>query len=238
METPGKIFLSDQRGLTQTPRHCRYSTFNFGDFNQQHKTPFGSLYGLNEELLAGRHCLDLPAAQASYLLLLPVTGALECYHPDGNTTLVDVEEVLISELPANSSVKIRNPYESEVIHFLHIWIKAGTATASAAARVLPFRFTSPDNPLAEIIFPDSAHEGRQLPFSVSIGRFGGRQEAVYRLKSKASCFFAYVLAGAFECEGRLLHQNDGLALWDTEAIELEALSNDALVLMVELSAFN
>jgi quercetin 2,3-dioxygenase len=235
METPGKIFLSDQRGLTQTPQHCRYSTFNCGDFNQEHRTPFGSLYGLHEEWLTGQHGLDLPVAQASYLLLLPVTGALECGDPDGNITTVEVEEVLVCELPAHSSATIRNPYESDVIHFIQIWIKAGKPAATASTRVLPFHFASPDTSLAEIISPGSAHEGHQLPFSLSIGRFAGRQEAVYTLKSKASRFFAYVLAGAFECEGRLLHQNDGLALWDTEAVELEALSNNALVLILALA---
>jgi quercetin 2,3-dioxygenase len=35
-------------------------------------------------------------------------------------------------------------------------------------------------------------------------------------------------------EGRLLHAKDSLALWDTKAVELEALSENALVLILEL----
>ncbi len=46
-------------------------------------------------------------------------------------------------------------------------------------------------------------------------------------------FFAFVLAGAFETEGRLLHERDGLAIWDTDKIEMEALSNDAMILLIE-----
>jgi len=37
----------------------------------------------------------------------------------------------------------------------------------------------------------------------------------------------------FEAEGRLLHERDGLALWDTVEIEMEALSNDAIILLIE-----
>ncbi|MBC6988212.1 hypothetical protein H9I52_00875 [Hymenobacter sp. BT491] len=54
------------------------------------------------------------------------------------------------------------------------------------------------------------------------------------MKSSRSRFFAFVVTGAFEVEGRLLHKRDGLALWYVQEVELKALSNDALVLVLEL----
>ena len=42
-----------------------------------------------------------------------------------------------------------------------------------------------------------------------------------------------MIAGAFEAEGRLLYERDGLALFDTNKIEMEALSNDAMMLLIE-----
>ena len=42
-----------------------------------------------------------------------------------------------------------------------------------------------------------------------------------------------MIAAAFEAEGRLLHERDGLALFDTNEIEMEALSNDAMMLLIE-----
>jgi len=71
------------------------------------------------------------------------------------------------------------------------------------------------------------------PFGVHIGRFAGRHEVVYPLRSTASRFFAHILAGAFEVEGGLLHAGDGLALWDVADVELEVLSNGAIMLLVE-----
>lgn len=43
-----------------------------------------------------------------------------------------------------------------------------------------------------------------------------------------------MLEGAFEVQGTLLHARDGLALWETDEVEMEALSNDAIILLVEL----
>ncbi len=66
-------------------------------------------------------------------------------------------------------------------------------------------------------------------------KFAGRKEAVYKISRQKNSVFAFVIQGAFEVQGRLLHARDGLGLWDdTNLIELEALSNDAIVLLVEL----
>lgn len=56
------------------------------------------------------------------------------------------------------------------------------------------------------------------------------------MKSKRNSLFVFVIQGVFEVQGRLLHARDGLGLWDEEnEVELEALSNDAIVLLTELS---
>lgn len=59
---------------------------------------------------------------------------------------------------------------------------------------------------------------------------------MYRPPWPAARGFALVLAGAFEVAGRLLHAHDGLALWDTAAVALEALGNDAVLLVLELAS--
>jgi hypothetical protein len=35
-------------------------------------------------------------------------------------------------------------------------------------------------------------------------------------------------------QGRLLENRDALSLWDTEEIDMEALSNDAVILLIEV----
>jgi hypothetical protein len=78
-----------------------------------------------------------------------------------------------------------------------------------------------------------------LPFGISIGKFSGRAETDYRPKNKEAGLFVFVIEGAFEVEGRLLHARDGLAIEqadesDSYRIEMEALSNDAVILTIEL----
>ncbi|HEX8428416.1 hypothetical protein [Hymenobacter sp.] len=230
-QTPGKIFLADQRGLVETSTFRRYSTFNFGAYAHEHKQPFGSLYAVNEETLGSGQQLKFTAEQASYILLIPVTGDVLVTSSVGQTHL-GVEQMQLLTVPANAIIQLTNPYETELVTFLHFWLEAGDAVAALECQTFDFQLSATENQLAAVVSSPTA--GQALPFIVSLGRFAGREEVNYRLEKDAS-LFAFVLGGAFEVEGRLLHEKDGLALWDTEEVELEALSNNALVVVVELA---
>jgi hypothetical protein len=143
--------------------------------------------------------------------------------------------MLVYTLPANSSFTLINSYEQDTITFLQIWIKAKEPVYTISSQLYSFSINNIKNRLASII-PEANNntEASEFPFSLSIGQFGGRQETVYKLCSKEALFFGFVITGAFELEGRLMHEKDGLALWDVEEVELEALSINALMLVVEL----
>ena len=230
-QTPGKIFLAYERGLAESDRFRRYSTFSFGPWAHPHKGPFGRLYGLNEETLAGGHALNFTVAEASHVLIIPITGAVALTGLGQPETSVGVEEATVLTLPADSTLHVRNPYDTDLVSFLHIWLLADAPGDDSSEQRGIFSVEAIQNQLARLL-PMTAVD--TLPFAVSLGRFDGRQETVYQLKNPANSVFVFTLAGAFEVESRLLHEKDGLALWNVAEIELEALSNDALVLVLEL----
>lgn len=67
-----------------------------------------------------------------------------------------------------------------------------------------------------------------------IAKFSGRQTAVQSFRDNTKAVFCFVIEGAFKLEERLLHAKDGLALWNSRQADMEALSNDAIVFLVEL----
>jgi hypothetical protein len=228
-QTPGKIFLAEERGLTESDRFRRYSTFSFGPWAHAHKGPFGRLYGLNEETLAGNHSLEFTVTEASHVLIIPLAGAVALSGAGVPATAVGVEETLVLTLPAGSLLQLKNPFETELVSFLHLWLLAD-APVSVAVHQAAFGFDEAPNSLLRLL-----PSGASLPLTAHLGRFAGRHEAIYRLSNPRASLYAFVLTGAFEIEGRLMHGKDGLALWNAAEIELEALSNDAVVLVLELS---
>jgi redox-sensitive bicupin YhaK (pirin superfamily) len=238
IQVPGKIYLADQRGVVESPQFRRQSTFNFGDFRNEHKEPFGRLYGLNEETLAGGHEIELPVAQDTYVVVLPITGTVAYCTGSGAHGLVEVGAVLTISAPAGTRLRLRNPYEEEIISCLHLWVRASAPlTPPATGLNLVFQELR-ENELRELVSVRRQNQPLtqpNLPFILSIGRFMGRQEAVYKLAHADNQLLAFVLAGAFELESRLLHAKDALGLWNVAGIELEALSNHAVLLLLELA---
>ncbi|MBC6608055.1 hypothetical protein H8B13_14605 [Hymenobacter sp. BT188] len=239
-QTPGKIFLGDQRGAAETAQYRRYSTFQFGAYVHEHKQAFGNLQAVNEETLGGGQQVTLKVTEATHVLIIPVTGAVRVGLLQETPALTHVEEMHLLTVPAGSTLHFANPYDNEVITFLHLWIRVPQTAEGALNRLFTFNCQDQPNQLVEVkqIVPVQVADqtGVSLPFKVSIGRFAGRQETLYTLKKPTSQVFLFVLAGAFEVEGRLLHEKDGLALWDTAEVELEALSNEAVVVAIELEA--
>jgi redox-sensitive bicupin YhaK (pirin superfamily) len=237
----GKIYLADQRGLVESSQFRRQSTFNLEAFQSEHKEPFGRLYGLNEETLAGGHSVALSVGYDSYIVLLPITGAVGFSTGGGTHGIIEVEKITTISAPAGTVLTLHNPFNGELISFLHLWVRATDPLAvpnPATASTTIFSEQSLENQLCELVSArteDYPPTEPNLPFMLSLGRFIGRREATYQV-TPGNSLFAFVIAGAFELEGRLLHEKDGLALWNLQEAELEALSNHALVLLLELVA--
>lgn len=69
---------------------------------------------------------------------------------------------------------------------------------------------------------------------ISLGLFTGRSETVYMpVQKQPTITTAFVLQGAFEPEGRLLHKADALSVYNAPTLEMEALSNQAILLLIE-----
>ncbi len=238
-QTPGKIYLADQRGTLETSQFRRQSTFSFGAFQNEYKQPFGRLYGLNEETLAGGHAVEFAVTIDSYIVLLPITGGVAYSTGGGPRGTVEAGELTTIVAPTGTVLTLRNPFGDELVSLLHIWVRATPPPAvpyPATAMTTVFDGQLLENQLRELVSArpqDYSSSEPDLPFRLSLGRFMGWQETMCQVQPGGS-LFAFVIAGAFELEGRLLHEKDGLALWDVATIELEALSNHALVLVLEL----
>jgi redox-sensitive bicupin YhaK (pirin superfamily) len=225
--SPGQIHLADQRGFAETNIWRRYSSFNYGNYFNEHRKPFSRLEVLNDEILTGGKTTVVTVENSCWFVLIPITGEIHLKKANGNPRLIDVGEVFISHAAAGESFELINPYESDRINYLYMQIK-NEAINLSADQVFKFDFINRKNELIDL----TADIGR-FPFSLHIGQFAGRTDVLYQLRNKDTLFYAFVIAGAFEVQGRLMHERDGLALWQLNDVDLEALSNNAVIAVLE-----
>lgn len=226
MQQETKIFLSEERGVTQSSWMRSYTTFNFGNYNTMHKTPVDNLYVLNDDTLAAEKSITLKVEEDTLVILLPIAGAVEHKDSKGNNNFIAAKQLLTNICAKNESFVITNPYSEVLVNFLQVWIKVPGISHATGVNEYSFDINAGKN----------LFQKKELPYGVTfyIGKFTGRQKTVIDLKNKTNTCFAFVIEGAFELEERLLHARDGLALWNRPMIDMEALSNDAIVLVIEM----
>ena len=78
-----------------------------------------------------------------------------------------------------------------------------------------------------------SHGIRLLPHYIRVVR-SGRINKNPNIKFNQNTFI-YVISGAFEVNERLLETGETICFWDTHLIEFEALSKNAVFLMIEVS---
>ncbi|MGZ8556780.1 MAG: hypothetical protein ACXWWC_00525 [Chitinophagaceae bacterium] len=87
-QSKAKMFLADDRGLNETAWFRTLHTFNFGKYFNEHKQPFGDLYVVNDDILDADHSLSMSIEEYSYVILLPVTGAIAVKDSSGNDNFI------------------------------------------------------------------------------------------------------------------------------------------------------
>lgn len=230
MQSQGKIFLADERGVKQGPASQACSTFNFEDYFNPVKNSFGNIYALNDFMLAGSASLSIKVPKGFYVVLLPVSGAVSYSDSSISNKLVVAGQAQVISTNKDIEVEIKNPFREDIVNFLQILVKAEKPALEKGVFQCTYDDVNRYRNKPVLVFPCFDHS---LNFSMHIGKFSGRGEATYTLQQTSKGFFGFVLDGVFEVEGRLLHARDGLALWNTEQVEMEALSNDAIILIIE-----
>lgn len=222
---PGKIYLADQRGLTETSVLRRYSTFNFEKYYNEHKEPFGDLFLCNDESVVGGKITFFLCKEDSLQIFMPITGGIDLV-ANGKEFAVETGQVQVLNMGKGEVLEISNPYQNDIVNYIQFGIKTGMFLMRASEML--FDFDLEKNHLIEII------ANPKLPFKLSAGIFAAREEVIYKMQSPNHQFYTFIIDGAFEIEGRLMHARDGLALWDIGQVKLEALSNNAIVLVLEI----
>lgn len=224
-QTEATIFLADQRGCTQSDWFRSYHGFNFGPYQAENREPFGSLRVFNDDTLAGEKSLKMQVDENTEVILLPLVGAIEYSNSLGETGFLEAGQVQVFSAAQGMEYEITNPYSDELVNFLQIWISGQKEQFIPKTTQNAFNFQDKNQLIP--LFSTQAQ--------VFIGKFGGREEGVYTVQHpEKNGVFVFVIEGAFEVQNRLLHPRDGLLLRHVESVEFEALSNDAILFLLEI----
>ena len=226
-ESPAKIFNSGRRGIEETAAYKCFHTFHLNETKRGEEESFGPLKFFNDAFLSPQQSITYTHEENTRIIILPLTGGLSYQYAIQKEELVSSEQIKVIEVEKGGSYTFSNPYEKEWINYLHIGFRIHSSLKCSSVlqniewknknELVCFGLEIPDQPASYI------------------GVYEGRSEGCYTLKNPDNGVFIYVINGAFEVQGRLLEYRDGLSLWNTTAVEFEALSNNAIILLFEIN---
>lgn len=220
-----QIYKADLRGVTASENFQRLATFNFENFQDDSRQPFGSLRVLNEEILAPKHKQTNLSESDRDIFILPLFGGVDYKDNLGNAAFIRVEQIQHITVQKGMSFELCNPFEEENVSYLQMEFDAENQFFENNSK--PFDFDLSQKNQLVSLFETSNTFG-------FIGIYEGRKEGLYKLKNPSNGIFVFVINGAFEVENRLLESKEGLSLQQIETIEWEALSENAILLVLEI----
>ena len=220
--TQAQIYLAEQRGYSQMTHFQSYHTFNFGQYIAENREPFGDLFVVNDDILTAGYTLNMTLEDNFDVILIPLLGGLE-YNNELEMGFIETGEIQVFSGKKGMSYQLRNPYETERINFLQIWVRNTTSNFIPTIQQNTFDLGNINRLLP--LFNTANQQG-------FIGKYDGRKKGLLQPTQSNARFFCFVVNGAFEVQDRLLHARDGLALENFEEINFEALSNDAILFVL------
>lgn len=226
-----QLYLADQRGCTQLDYFRSFHSFSFGQYVDEHKLPFGALQVVNDDTLTAGNRIRMQVESTTNVVIFPVVGGLE-YKSSLGDGFLEAGQVQVFSLASGMSYEIINPYETEQTNFIQIWLTNESSDFTPEIRQTSFDLSDKNK-----LFPVFSVNDNALRSSGFIGKFDGRNDGTYQVENpEATGIFVFVLSGVFEVQDRLLHERDGLSLMNLQEpiIEFEALSNNAILLLIEI----
>jgi quercetin 2,3-dioxygenase len=218
-QTEGIIFLADKRQNFQTDNFRSLATLPNPDLSEIVTEKFDDLIKFSDNTLAPQKSFTILAESDYCVVLIPLVGAFEI-----EERIVDAGEITVLFVEKNEQISIQNPYESELINFIEIWLKPSN-NYNKGRFFEKFDLTGNQNLLNLLPI-----EG--LKNNIFIGKFDGRVEGEINLKDKGKKAFSINLSGSIEVQERLLFERDAVMIWDCDEVSFESLAYESILLVI------
>lgn len=233
---PSLLHKADTRGSSQLGWLDSRHTFSFGGYRQPERMHFGVLRVLNDDIVApgmgfGRHAHD-----NMEIVSLPLEGELEHRDSMGNVAIIRKGDIQVMSAGSGVEHSEYNRSEDHAVKFLQIWIIPNKRNVTPRYDQLSLDPAARHNRLQQILSPNADDEGIWIHQDAwfQLGVFDRGVSVPYALHKPGNGVYAFVLNGDFNINGQLLHARDGYGISDLSELSIQALSDGAELLLMEV----
>ena len=215
--------------------HSRH-TFSFADYYDPERIHFGALRVLNDDYVAAGMGFGTHPHNNMEIISIPLEGDLE--HKDSMGTVAVIKNGDVQVMSAGSGITHGeyNKNKDKPVKFLQIWVIPNRKNVQPRYDQVTLKKDDRHNKLQQIISPNPNDAGVWIYQDAwfHLGEFDKDFAIDYPVKKAGNGVYAFILKGDVTIDGNVLNERDGLGIWNTDKISIEANSQDAEVLLMEV----
>jgi quercetin 2,3-dioxygenase len=215
--------------------HSRH-TFSFANYHNPERMHFGVLRVLNDDIVAAGKGFGTHPHDNMEIISIPLEGDLEHKDSMGNVSVIKNGDIQVMSAGTGITHSEYNKNINHQVKFLQIWLFPNKKGVTPRYDQITLNQKDRQNKFQQILSPykDDAGVWIHQDAWFHLGRFDKGHTSDYKIKRNGNGVYAFILKGDVTIEGQVLHERDGLGVWDTEKISIVANSEDADVLLMDV----
>ena len=227
---------ASERGYADHGWLQSYHSFSFANYYDPSKIHFGVLRVLNDDTVAAGMGFGTHPHDNMEIISIPLQGDLEHKDSMGNVTVIKHGDIQVMSAGTGIRHSEYNKNADKPVKFLQIWVLPNRKNVTPRYDQITLSAADRKNKLQQILSPNADDAGVWIHQDAwfQLGRFDKEISQQYTLHKEGNGVYAFVLSGEFSINGRTIYTRDGLGISDTQTITLQALTDDAEILLMEV----
>lgn len=213
-----------------------YHSFSFANYYNPERMHFGVLRVLNDDTVApsmgfGKHPHD-----NMEIISIPLDGDLQHKDSMGNVQVIKKGDIQVMSAGSGITHSEFNNNADKEVKFLQIWVFPNKKNVKPRYNQISLNPADRKNKLQQILSPNPEDAGVWIHQNAwfHLGSFDKGKSTQYKVKTSGNGVYAFVIKGSFTLNNQTLEQRDGLGIWNTETVELTALTPNAEILLMDV----
>ena len=213
-----------------------YHSFSFGNYYNPDRMNFGVLRVLNDDQVAAAKGFGKHPHDNMEIISIPLAGDLEHQDSMGNVATIRHGDIQIMSAGTGIQHSEYNRNKDTLVKFLQIWMFPNKQNVSPRYDQITLNISDRHNTLQQILSPNAKDAGvwTHQDAWFSLGKFDDDFTIDYTVQKSGNGVYVFVLFGDVSINGQVLNQRDGFGVWDTDKISIQANSQDAEILLMDV----